>query len=64
MRGSKIYIAVVSIIFTGVAVVFWTFPRSGYSELEKRELKRLPAFTVEKLLSGAYTSEVSAWRNC
>ena len=61
MRGSKIYIAVVSIIFTGVAVVFWTFPRSGYSELEKRELKRLPAFTVEKLLSGAYTSEVSAW---
>ena len=51
-------IAAVFITFT---VVFDTFPRSTYSELEKRELASFPEFSFEKLFDGSFTRDVSSW---
>ena len=42
-------------------VVFTTFPRPDYSHLERRDLLSRPAFTLDRLLSGAYTADVSRW---
>ena len=61
MRFSKAFIFLFCVLFAAFAVVFNTFPRSSYSELEKRELKRFPLFTPEKLFDGSFTSEVSSW---
>lgn len=58
---NKIYIIIIALIFLAIAVVFNTFPRSKYSELEKRDLKTFPAFTMEKLTNGSFTKEVSEW---
>lgn len=44
-----------------MVVVFDTFPRSTKSILEKRKLASFPTFTVERLLSGKFTQEVSYW---
>ena len=57
----KIYIAVMAAVFAAFAVVFCTFPRSTYSELEKRGLKRFPPFTLDSLLNGSFTAGVSSW---
>ena len=43
------------------AIVFDTFPRSRISELEKRELATFPKYSVDKLKSGSFTSEISSW---
>ena len=61
VKSEKLYIAVIAVVFIGLAVVFDTFPRSTFSELEKRPLKQFPKFTVDKLMSGTFTSEVSSW---
>ena len=61
MRFSKVYISVFGVLAVAIAVVFNTFPRSTFSELEKRELTAFPAFSYEKLLSGEFTNEVSTW---
>lgn len=61
MKYSKVYLTLFSILFAVFAIVFGTFPRSTFSELEKRELATFPEFTVEKLFDGTFTSEVSSW---
>jgi hypothetical protein len=61
MRFSKTYIILFGLLFAIFAVVFNTFPRSTFSELEKRELATFPEFTAEKLFNGSFTSEVSSW---
>lgn len=61
MRFSKAYITLFGLLFAAFAVVFNTLPRSTYSELEKRELAKFPALTVEGLADGSLTSGVSAW---
>ena len=35
--------------------------RPGYSDAEKRELKKFPAFSVQGLLSGTYFRDISSW---
>ena len=45
----------------GLAVVFNLFPRSTFSELEKRELKKFPDFSWAKVADGSFTRDVSAW---
>ena len=59
--SSKLYIALSLLAFAGLAIVFDTLPRSTVSELEKRELAEFPAFTWDRLWSGDFTREVSAW---
>lgn len=61
MRLSKIYTFIVVLLFAAFAIVFNTFPRSTYSELEKRELAKFPEFTFERLKSGEFTRDISAW---
>lgn len=58
---NKIFIAIVVIAFLAIAVVFNTFPRSTYSELEKRELRQFPDFSIENLSNGSFTKGVSEW---
>ncbi|MDO4161120.1 MAG: DHHW family protein [Prevotellaceae bacterium] len=58
---SKIYIIITSIVFIAIAIVFNFFPRSEYSELEKRELAVFPTFTFEGLKDGSFTKSVSSW---
>jgi len=57
----KLYLAVTGLAFAALTIVFVTFPRSTYSELEKRELDSFPAFTTERLFNGTFTSDVSQW---
>ncbi|MCH5181027.1 MAG: hypothetical protein J1F06_00210 [Prevotellaceae bacterium] len=61
MSHNKAYIAVVGTIFAAAAAVLDFFPRSAYSELEKRELSAFPVFSADSLRSGAFTRAVSAW---
>lgn len=61
MRFSRVYIFFIVLVFGSLTIVFATFPRSRYSELEKRELAVFPEFSIDKLKSGAYTKAVSSW---
>lgn len=61
MKYGRFYLFVLLMVFAGFAVVFDTFPRSTFSQLEKRDLATFPAFTWERLKSGAFTREISAW---
>ena len=57
----KIYVTLIVAVFVAFTVVFDTLPRSTYSELEKRELKKFPPFTADSLKNGSFTAEVSSW---
>lgn len=61
MKQSHIYIFLMAVIFAAFTVVFDTFPRSVFSELEKRELAVFPRFSAESLASGDFTEAVSRW---
>lgn len=60
-RKSLIFCSIIVTLFASIAIVFDTFPRTSYSELEKRELASFPEFSWEKLASGQYTKEISSW---
>lgn len=57
----KIYICLFCLLFVAMVIVFNTFPRSTFSELEKRELSTFPEFSADKLSGGVFTSEISKW---
>lgn len=59
--SSKMYLAFVGIVFSALTIVFVFFPRSKYSELEKRDLKEFPDITDYRGRLGEYTSAVSSW---
>lgn len=61
MNRDKIYLTLVAMLFATFAIVFDTFPRTRYSELEKREPLSFPAFTSDSLWSGAFAEGVGAW---
>jgi len=58
---NKIYIILITFVFLAFTVVFDTFPRSTYSELEKRDLAKFPEFSWEKLASGDFTKSINTW---
>lgn len=61
MKHDKIYLTLVGIVFAAFALVFDTFPRPRYSELEKRDLATFPIFTSDSLWSGDYADAVGKW---
>lgn len=61
MKHDKIYLTLVGIVFAAFALVFDTFPRPRYSELEKRDLATFPAFTLDSLWSGDYAEAIGKW---
>lgn len=58
---NKLYIVIIFLVSLAATIVFDTFPRSTMSELEKRRLAAFPQFSVEKLLAGDFTKEISLW---
>ena len=58
---NKIFTIAIVTVFVAFAIVFDTFPRSTYSELEKRELKTFPEYAFDKLKDGSYMTEISSW---
>ena len=61
MRGDKAFVIAVASMMAVLAVVFCALPRSRYSELEKRELRRFPPYSGRDLREGVFTAEVSNW---
>jgi hypothetical protein len=61
MKLDKIYVILTTIVFLSFAIVFDTFPRPRYSELEKRDLALFPNFATDSLWSGDFAEAVSAW---
>ena len=61
MKHDKIYLTLVGIVFAAFALVFDTFPRPRYSELEKRDLATFHAFTLDSLWSGDYAEAIGKW---
>jgi hypothetical protein len=61
MNHNKLYIVFVTVAFSMFAIVFLAFPRSEYSELEKRELATFPEYTFDKLTDNTLTGEISTW---
>lgn len=57
----KIFIILITLLFGVLAVVFCAFPRSEYSELERRELADFPTFSFEDLKSGKWMSDMQSW---
>lgn len=63
MRHHVVFITIFSILFIAMTVVFTTFRRSSFSELEKRSLAQFPEFSTERLASGQYAADLSHWFN-
>ena len=61
MKKDKTYLFLLSLVYVGFVIVFCFFPRSTFSELEKRELTSFPAFTAESLANGSFTTGVNHW---
>ena len=61
MRNDRILVVFVTLLMALFVVVFCTFPRSTYSELEKRELLHFPDFSWQGLRNGSFTESVSNW---
>lgn len=61
MHRDRVFVIVVALLMSAFALVFWVMPRSTYSELEKRELRRFPQFSWSSLCDGSFTSDVSNW---
>lgn len=59
--SKKWFIAIAVLLYVLFTIVFNFFPRSTFSELEKRDLSRFPAFTADSLASGKFTSALSSW---
>lgn len=61
MRNDRAFVLAVTLLMSAFVLVFWAWPRSTYSELEKRELRQFPEFSWQSLCDGSFTSEVSNW---
>lgn len=61
MNRHSAFVIIVALMFIAFALLFITFPRPMFSELERRELAQFPEFSTEKLADGSFTSEVSSW---
>lgn len=59
--ASVMYIVIVGIVFAILTVVFVFFPRSEYSELEKRDLKEFPDMADYSSNPAEFTAAVSSW---
>jgi len=57
----KIFLIAIGTIFFALTAIFLFFPRSTFSELERRELASFPEFSFESLFSGKYAADLSHW---
>ena len=61
MRHNHIFIYIVGALFVALTVLFLFFPRSTFSQTERRELKKFPPLTTDSLAKGLFTQSVSDW---
>ena len=61
MRKGILSVTVIALVYLLFAAGFNLLPRSTYSELEKRELKRFPSLTLDSLSDGSYAAAISSW---
>ena len=61
MKKYFTYLLVMVTVIVAFVVVLNFFPRSEYSELERRELSKRPAFSLDSFKSGDYTQGISSW---
>ena len=61
MKRGFLYVLVISTVYAAMVAGFNFLPRSVYSELEKRELKHFPNFTLDSLMDGSFAEAVSEW---
>ncbi len=61
MKRSYIYIAVLLVVYGLFVIVFTTFPRSTFSQLEKRKLVSFPLPSLYNIKNGTFTNGVSKW---
>lgn len=61
MKRAYIFLTIVGLLFVALAVLFLLFPRSEFSEIERRELKKAPEFSFSRLFDGSYAADVSSW---
>lgn len=61
MKSEHIFLWLFGALFGALTIVFLFMPRSTFSELERRELAPVPAFSGERLRDGSYTADVSHW---
>ncbi len=58
---NRIFIFIIGAIFATLAIVFSFFPRPTFSELERRDLRRFPDFSMTALSDGSFMEAVSSW---
>ena len=58
---NAIYLSFALVAFETIGLMFVIFPRTTYSESEKRELKQFPELTAQSWFSGEFASDVSEW---
>ena len=56
-----LYLVIVGSVFVALAVVFLFFPRTRYSELEKRDLAEFPDLVKFGTSPSGFTAEISHW---
>lgn len=56
-----VFITIIAALFLTFTIVFAFFPRSTFSEIERRELAAFPEYNVENLKSGEFTTKISSW---
>ena len=61
MKRGVVFVTVIAAVYLLFTAAFNLLPRSTYSELEKRELRRFPSFTLDSLRDGSYTAAISSW---
>ena len=61
MKRGVFFVTVIALVYLTFTAAFNLLPRSVYSELEKRELKHFPTFTLDSLADGSYASAISSW---
>ena len=61
MKRTYTYLIIVLALYAAFTVLFTLFPRSTFSELEKRELATFPELSLDSLAKGLFTNSVSQW---
>ncbi|MDE6031505.1 MAG: hypothetical protein K2G32_07800, partial [Oscillospiraceae bacterium] len=55
------YLAAILVAFESIGLSMLIFPRTTYSESERRELEKFPELTAENYFEGDFTEGISSW---
>ena len=61
MKRGVLSVVIIALVYLAFTAGFNLLPRSTFSELEKRELKRFPTLTLDSLANGTYAAAIASW---